>query len=183
MALNATLYKITLQIADLDRHYYQTHALTLARHPSETDERVMVRLLAFALYASDTLAFGKGISSEDEPTLWEKDLTGNIERWIDVGQPEERAVRKASGRAKQVVIIGYGRAAEPWWQQQQAALGRIANLTVLRLPTEATSALAGLANRTLQLQCTIQEGLLWFTTETGAVPLEPVLLLQPANTP
>lgn len=179
MALNATIYKVNLHIADMDRHYYQSHALTVARHPSETDERVMVRLLAFARYASEALTFGKGISTEDEPALWEKDLTGNIERWIEVGQPDERVIRKACGRARHVVIISYGRGAEPWWQQQHAALQRLPNLTVLRLAGNATSALAALADRNMQLTCTIQEGLMLITSDTGAVPIEPDVLLQP----
>ncbi len=179
MALTATIYKINLDIADMDRQYYQTHALTIARHPSETDERVMIRLLAFARYANESLQFGKGISSEDEPALWQKDLTGNVERWIEVGQPDERQIRKASGRARHVVVINYGRGAEPWWTQNQTELARIKNLTVLRLPGETTQTLAGLASRNMQLQCSIQEGMLMFTSDHGVVQIEPVTLQQP----
>lgn len=178
VALKATVFKADLQIADMDRHYYQTHALTLARHPSETDERMMVRLLAFALYASDALAFGKGLSADDEPALWQKDLTGAIELWLDVGLPEEREVRKACGRANQVVIIIYGRGADMWWSQNRDKLQRQTNLTVLSLPAAGTQALVALASRTMQVQCTIQEGLVWMTVETGAVPIEPVTLLR-----
>lgn len=178
MAVTATIYKASLEIADMDRQYYQTHALTIARHPSETEERLMVRLLAFALYASDALSFGKGISSEDEPALWEKDLTGNINLWIDVGQPEERAIRKASGRAKQVVIINYGRGAEPWWNQHHTELQRTKNLTVLRLATDATHALAAIAKRNMELQCAIQEGLVMVTCDNDVVQLEPLVLLK-----
>ena len=178
MALKATVFKAELQIADMDRHYYQTHALTLARHPSETDERMMVRLLAFALYASDALVFGKGLSADDEPALWQKDLTGAIELWLDVGLPEEREVRKACGRAKQVVIIIYGRGADMWWSQNRDKLQRQKNLTVYSLPGPDTQALAALANRNMVVQCTIQEGLVWVTLETGAVPIEPQTLLQ-----
>lgn len=177
MALGATVFKVDLEIADMDRNYYLSHALTVARHASETDERMMIRLLAFALYASDALAFGKGIAAQDEPTLWEKDATGTITLWIEVGQPDEREIRKASGRARQVVIFNYGRAAETWWQQNGAPLQRINNLTVLRLPTAQTQALAALANRGMQLQCTIQEGLVWMTAEAGAVQIEPLMLL------
>lgn len=180
MALKATVFKADLQIADMDRHYYQTHALTLARHPSETDERMMVRLLAFALYASDMLAFGNGLSTDDEPDLWQKDLTGAIELWIDVGLPEEREVRKACGRANQVVVILYGRGADIWWNQNRDKLQRQKNLTVLNLPSAATQALVALASRTMQVQCTIQEKLIWVSVASGAVPMEPVTLLQPA---
>jgi len=180
MALKSTIFKADVQIADMDGHYYQTHALTLARHPSETDERMMVRLLAFILYASDALAFGKGISSDDEPALWQKDLTGAIELWLEVGLPEERDLRKASGRAKQVVLVTYGRAADIWWHQNRKQLQRLNNLTVLNLPAAQTQALAQLASRTMQLQGTIQEGVVLVTTATGAVQVEPATWMEPA---
>jgi uncharacterized protein YaeQ len=176
MAIKATVFKATLQIADMDRHYYADHALTLARHPSETDERMMVRLLAFALYANDALTFGKGMSSGDEPDLWHKDLTGAIECWIEVGLPDERAIRKASGRANQVVVISYGRAADIWWNENRDKLQRLNNLTVLKLPSETTLALAALASRTMQLQCTIQEGHIMMTSDAGMIEIEPKIL-------
>ena len=176
MAIKATVFKATLQIANMDRHYYADHALTLARHPSETDERMMVRLLAFALYADDALIFGKGMSSGDEPDLWHKDLTGAIERWIEVGLPDERAIRKASGRANQVVVISYGRAADIWWNENRDKLQRLSNLTVLKLPSETTLALAALASRTMQLQCTIQEGHIMMTSDAGMIEIEPKIL-------
>jgi len=176
MAIKATVFKATLQIADMDRHYYADHSLTLARHPSETDERMMVRLLAFALYADDALAFGKGISSDDEPDLWQKDLTGAIERWIEVGLPDERIIRKACGRAEQVVVISYGRAADIWWNENRDKLQRLNNLTVFKLDSQATLALAALASRTMQLQCTIQEGHIMMTSDAGMIEVEPKLL-------
>lgn len=176
MALKATVFKANLQIADMDRHYYADHALTLARHPSETDERMMVRLLAFALYADDALVFGKGLSSDEEPDLWHKDLTGAIERWIEVGLPDERVLRKASGRASQVVVISYGRSADIWWSENRDKLQRLNNLTVLQLPGETTQALAALAQRTMQLQCTVQEGHVMVTSSDGMIGLEPRVL-------
>ena len=176
MAIKATVFKAALQIADMDHHYYADHALTLARHPSETDERMMVRLLAFALYADAGLAFGKGISSDDEPDLWHKDLTGAIERWIEVGLPDERVIRKASGRADQVVVVSYGRAADIWWNESRDKLQRLNNLTVLKLASETTLALAALASRTMQLQCTIQEGHIMVTSDAGMIEIEPKVL-------
>ncbi|MDD5176044.1 MAG: YaeQ family protein [Sterolibacterium sp.] len=162
MALKATIFKTDLQIADMDRNYYQTHPLTIARHPSETDERMMVRMLAFALHAHEALTFGKGLSDDTEPDLWQKDLTGTIQLWIDVGLPDEKRIRKACGRAAQVVVVSYGgRGAELWWGQVSALLERFGNLTVINLPSEASQALAGLAQRNMQLQCLIQEGQIW----------------------
>jgi len=176
MAIKSTIFKAALQIADMDRHYYADHALTLARHPSETDERMMVRLLAFALYAGDALIFGKGISGNDEPDLWQKDLTGAIERWIEVGLPDEREIRKAGGRANQVVVISYGRAADIWWNQNRGKLQRLNNLTVLNLPSDVTQALAALATRTMQLQFTLQEGQVMATSDAGMIEVEPKVL-------
>lgn len=175
MAIKATVFKANLQIADMDRYYYADHQLTIAQHPSETEERMMVRLAAFALYADEALTFARGMSSEDEPDLWQKDLTGAIERWICVGLPDERLIRKACGRADKVVVVSYGRSADIWWNENKAKLTRLDNLTVLRLPTETTQALAKLASRTMQLQCTIQEGHMMFTSNDGVVEIEPVI--------
>lgn len=176
MAIKATVFKANLQIADMDRYYYADHALTLARHPSETDERMMVRLLAFALYANEALSFGKGMSGDDEPDLWQKDLTGAIELWIDVGLPDERVIRKACGRVDRVVVISYGRPADIWWNENRGKLQQLDKLTVLKLDSEATQALAALADRTMQLQCTIQEGQVMVTCDAGVVEIEPQVL-------
>jgi len=162
MALKATIFKADVQIADMDRHYYQTHALTIARHPSETDERMMVRLLAFARHADEYLAFAKGLSDTDEPDIWLKDMTGAIKLWIEVGQPDEKWLLKACGRADQVVLYTYsGNSANLWWNQIAPKLERLKNLTVINLPLATTQALAKLARRTMQLQCTIQDGVIW----------------------
>jgi uncharacterized protein YaeQ len=178
MALKSTIFKADLQIADMDRNYYQSHALTLARHPSETDERMMVRLLAFALHADEYLAFGKGLSAEDEPDLWKKDLTGAIELWIEVGLPDEREIRKACGKANRVVVLCYGgRGADLWWNQNRDKLERLRNLRVIGLAPESTQALAALANRNMQLQCTVQDGQVWLTDGQDTVHIEPAKLL------
>jgi uncharacterized protein YaeQ len=162
MALGATIFKADLQIADLDRNYYHDHALTLARHPSETDERMMVRLLAFLLHAHESLSFGNGLSTCDEPDLWRKDLTGAIELWIDVGLPDEKLVRRACGRASQVFIYTYGgRIADTWWSQCRHKLEQIRNLTVNNLPREVSHAIAKQAQRNMRLNCTIQDGQIW----------------------
>jgi uncharacterized protein YaeQ len=162
MALNATIFKIKLHIADMDRGYYAEHALTIARHPSETNERMMVRVLAFALYASERLEFGKGLSTDDEPALWEKDLTGVIDLWIDVGLPDERVVRRACGRAREVVVFTYGgKVADMWWSANAKGLGRNRNLIVKNVALETSKALAQMAERGLDIQCTIQDGDVW----------------------
>jgi uncharacterized protein YaeQ len=159
LALKSTIFKADLSVADIDRGYYRDHALTLARHPSETDERMMIRLLAFALHADERLAFGRGLSTDDEPDLWRRDLTGAIEQWIDVGLPDERDLRKACGRAAEVHVYAYGgRACALWWEQAATALARQDRLAVQEVPQDASLALASLASRTMRLQCTIQDG-------------------------
>ena len=174
MALKSTIFKANLGVADLDRPYYGEHSLTLARHPSETDERMMVRLLAFALFADARLEFGKGLSTTEEPALWLKEYSGEIRLWIEVGLPDARMLRKAAGRAAQVVVLAYGaRAVDLWWAKEGAGLARLDNLRVLALDGEQSLALAALAARNMQLQCTIQEGQLWFSDGARTVVLEP----------
>jgi uncharacterized protein YaeQ len=172
MALKATIFKADLQVADMDRHYYGDHTLTIARHPSETDERMLVRLLAFALHAHEALSFGKGLSAEDEPDLWQKDLTGAIDLWIDVGQPDEKRILKACGRSTQVVVYSYSSASRVWWNQVGGKLARARNLRVMNVPSEASLALAKLAERTMRLQCTIQDGQIWFSGGDQTVQIE-----------
>jgi uncharacterized protein YaeQ len=173
MAPNATIFRATLHIADLDRHYYEDHSITLARHPSETDERMMVRLLAFVLHADEALLFGRGLSTEGEPALWRKDLTGAIEQWIEVGLPDDKTVRQACGRAKDVYVYTYGgRGADLWWDKSRPALARCDNLTVLNLPLAGSEALARYAQRSMDLHCTIQEGQISIGDGTHIAPLE-----------
>jgi uncharacterized protein YaeQ len=172
MALKATIFKADLQVADMDRHYYGNHLLTIARHPSETDERMMVRVLAFAVHAHEALTFGKGLSADDEPDLWQKDLTGAIDLWIEVGQPEERRILKACGRADRVVIYSYSSNSAIWWDQMGSRLDRAKNLTVMNLPATTSQALAQLAQRSMQLQCTIQDGQIWLTGGDQTVQID-----------
>ena len=172
MAQNATVYKAQLQIADLDRHYYETHALTLARHSSETDERLMVRLLAFALHAHPLLSFTRGLSTEDEPDLWQKDLTGAIELWIEVGQPDERRVRKVCNRAQRAIIYTYGRAGDVWWTQNAIMLARFDNLVVRHVSSAMVDALAAFAQRSMQLHCSIQDTQIYFGDAARACELQ-----------
>ncbi len=178
MAQKATVFKSQLQIADMDRGYYNDHRLTVAQHASETDERMMVRLLAFALHANEDLQFTKGLSADDEPDVWQKSLTDEIEVWIDVGLPDEKRIRKACGRAKQVYIYAYGgRAAQLWWDQASGKSLRFDNLKVINLPQPATKALAELAQRAMNLQCTIQEGQVWVSDADVTVVVDLEVLM------
>jgi uncharacterized protein YaeQ len=159
MAHKATIYKVELSVSDMDRHYYGTHKLTVAKHPSETDERLMVRILAFALSASEKLEFSRGLSTNSEPDLWQKNLSGETELWVTLGLPSEKIVRKSCGKSKEVIIYSYGgRTAEVWWDKIKNSTMRFENLQVINLSEVETSDLAKLAERSTKLQVNIQDG-------------------------
>ena len=172
MALKATIYKAELQIADMDRNYYGQHLLTVARHPSETDERVMIRILAFAIHASEALTFTKGLFDTEEPDLWQKDLTGAIELWVEVGQPDEKRLMKACGRSERVVVYSYSATSHIWYKQIANKLERAKNLEVINIPSDASAQLEKMVNRNMQLQCTIQDGQIWLTDSVDTVLIE-----------
>jgi len=164
MALKSTIFKVELSIADMDRGYYGSHNLTLAQHPSETTERMMLRLVAFALHASESLSFTKGISVDDEPDLWQKNYSDEIECWIELGEPDEKRLRKACGRAREVWLYSYGgRSADIWWQQNGNKFSRFGNLKVISVKPPVLSELALLCDRGMQLTATIQDGQLWMS--------------------
>ncbi len=168
MALKATVFKIELQIANMDRHYYENHSLTVAQHPSENDRRMMWRVVAFCLNASDQLTFCKGVSTDDEPDLWQKSLSDEIELWIDLGQPDEKRLRKACGRADHVQLYAYQpRSARVWWEQQGSKLQRFNNLSVNLLQEQTEDSLIDLVDRTMELQVNIQDGELWLGNQSG----------------
>lgn len=183
MALKSTIFKAALAVADIDHGYYADHALTLARHPSETDERMMIRLVALALNAhmlqsvcggDGTLAFGAGLSSPDDPDVSLRDFTGRTRLWIEVGQPEDKPLSKACGKADEVHVYCFNHAAEIWWRGIENKLSRLSNLHVFRVPTQASQALAGLAQRSMQLQATLQESTLMLGDGVRSIDVEPV---------
>ncbi|WP_455219977.1 YaeQ family protein [Kaarinaea lacus] len=177
MALKSTIYKARLHIADLDRHYYHDHHLTIAKHPSETDERMMLRILVFALHAHKDLQFTKGLSTDNEPDLWQKNFNGDIKIWIELGQPDEKRIRKACGLSQQVIVYCYsGSSAELWWKQNHARLQRFQNLAVYKLSADAGKELAGLMQRSMQLHCNIQDGNCWLGDGETNVEVKPIHL-------
>ena len=178
MALKATIFKASLQIADMDRSVYADHSVTIARHPSETDERMMIRLLALALKVpADTtqgmLEFGKGLWDTDEPDLWHKDLTGQIVHWIEIGQPDDKRLMKASGRADRVTVMSFSASTAIWWNNIKGKLTRARNLEAWQIDAAASQALAGLAQRSMQLQVTVQDGSVWVGDGTQTVEITP----------
>ncbi|MCR6686696.1 YaeQ family protein [Pseudoxanthomonas sp.] len=182
MALKATVVRAELQLSDMDRHHYAHYPLTLAQHPSETEERLMVRLLAFALHADERLEFGRGLSTDEDPDLWQRDYGGEVERWIELGQPDESRIRKACGRSRQVTVVNYGgRAADLWWEKNAGALARHGNLTVLDLPQPEVEALAALYARGMKLDVQVQDGEVRVLDEAGReAVLQPAVRMAPA---
>ncbi len=185
MALKSTIYKANLQIADIDHGYYADHALTLARHPSETNERMMVRLVALALNAHEvqslcggdaTIAFGAGLSDPDDPDIGLTDFVGRKRLWIEVGQPEDKPLTRACSKADRVRVYAFSAATPIWWNGIESRLSRLDRLEVWRLPHEATQAMASLAERSMQLQATIQDGQLMLGNARDSISLEPVRL-------
>ena len=174
MALKATIFKVVVNVADTDRGVYLDETLTLARHPSETDERLMVRLLAWGLNAAPDLEFTKGLCADDEPDLWRKELHGDIAHWIEVGLPDERRLKRACNRAARVTLYAYGaRAAQVWWQQNQAQLSKLDNLAIYFVDDELAQALAERAERSMSWQLTLSDGMVWLSSGDFSMSWQP----------
>ena len=174
MAQNATIYKVELSVSDMDRHYYETHKLTVARHPSETDERLMVRLVAFAMNAHEHLEMTKGLSTDDEPDIWQKSLSGELDVWVVLGLPSEKVMRQSCSKAAKVIVYPYGgRTAEIWWDKIKNSTTRFDNLQVINLPEAETGALAKLASCAMRLQINIQDGEVMVSVDESAVYVTP----------
>ena len=173
MALKSTIFKAEITISDMDRHYYHTHHLTIARHPSETDERMMIRLLAFSLHANESLTFGRGLSDELEPDLLQKNLQDDIELWIDLGQPEEKRLKRTCHQSKQVILYTYQtRAAEIWWKQNKNKLNKLKNLVAYNIGEKSVTDLTKMAKRTMRLQCAIEDEHIWFGNDDVNIEIQ-----------
>ena len=178
MAIKATIHKAQLQIADMDRAVYADHSVIIARHPSETDERMMIRLLAFALNVTaddkrGNLEFAKDLWDVDEPALWHKDYTDAVQQWIDVGQPDDKRLMRAAGRSERVTVYGFANSTPVWWKGIESKLTRAANLVVWQIEAAQSQALAKLAERGMQLQVTVQDGTVWMSSGTDSVEITP----------
>jgi uncharacterized protein YaeQ len=178
MAIKAIIFKAVLQVADMDRHVYLDHAVTIARHPSETDERMMIRLLAMALHlpADDrngALEFAKDLWEADEPALWHKDLTGQLKHWIEVGQPDDKCLMKASGRADRVTVLSYSASTLIWWNSIATKISRSRNITVWQIDAVQSQALAALAQRSMQLQVSVQDASVWVGDGQSSIEITP----------
>ena len=175
MAQKSTIYKVELSVSDMDRHYYETHKLTVAKHPSETDERLMVRLLAYALNAHEHLEMTKGLSTDDEPDIWQKSLSGELELWVALGLPSEKIIRQSSGKSKAVTVYSYGSTAQMWWDKIKNSTTRFDNLAVVNLSEIDSKALGELASRSMKLQVNIQDGDVMLSEGERIVYVTPII--------
>jgi len=176
MALKATIYKAVIHLSDMDRNFYDTLQLTIAQHPSETDQRMMLRMIAFVLNAHEDLQFGKGVSDDDEATIWQINYSEEIELWIELGQIDEKRIKKASNRSKQMKLYCYGRSVEIWWKQIGSKLQQIDTLSIEQFSVATAEALTKLINRTMEFQCSIQDGQLWLTAGDDTLLIETTTL-------
>jgi len=175
MAQKATIYKVELSVSDMDRHYYETHNLTVAKHPSETDERLMVRIVSFALNAHEQLEFSRGISTDDEPDIWQKSLSGELELWVTLGLPSEKIIRQSCSKAKKMIVYCYGgRTAEIWWEKIKTKTTRFNNLQVINLSESDTLELGKQVSRSMKIQINIQDGDVMVSVDGNIVYVTPV---------
>lgn len=177
MALGAMVYKAQLSISNLDRGWYGQPVLTIARHPSETEKRLMLRVLTWCVRAGEHLEFGRGLSSDGEPALWETDDTGAIIEWVELGAPDVRTVRKAAGKSEHVLVLAYDEArTKPWWESVKGELSKIDKLTVIFIPDSEADALAAMALRSMKFAVTIQDSVIWVNSDTADVQINPEYL-------
>jgi uncharacterized protein YaeQ len=176
MALKPTIYKIQVELADSDRNHFDSLSLTLARHPSETLERMTARLLAYCLNAARGLEFTRGLSTNDEPDLWQHADSGEIEHWIEVGQPEEPRLRKACGRSRRLSVYAFGKSTDTWWQLNGQAISALPRLVVWQLPWNEVQDAAALLDRTAQLNVSIVGGVIYVDNGSDSTGVEPVVL-------
>ena len=176
MALKATIYKANIELADMDRNYYDSLQLTIAQHPSENAQRLMVRLIAYLLNAHPDLQFGKGVSDEDEAAIWQINYSDEIELWIELGQLDEKRLKKASNQAKAVKLYCYGSSVNTWWSQAQASLSKYPKLSIEQFSPETCDALVKLLSRNMEFQCSIQDGQLWLTSGEDTLLIETTTL-------
>ena len=176
MALKAKIYKATINLADMDREYYDTINLTIAQHPSETEQRMMVRLIAFILNAHEDLQFGKGLSDEDEAAIWQINYSSVIDLWVELGQIDNKRLKKACSRSKKVKLYCYGSSVDIWWSQNQSKMRQFEQLTIEQFSTETTDALVKLVDRNMDFQCSIQDGQLWLNSGDETLLIETISL-------
>lgn len=178
MALKPTIYKAQVELADSDRNCFDTLVLTLAKHPSETLERMAVRLLAYCLHSTRGLEFTKGLSTADEPDLWQHSDSGEIQQWIEVGHPEEARLRKACGRARRVSVYAFAKSTPTWWKLNGEAISALPRITVWQIDWSEVETMASMLERTAQLNVSIVGGIIYLDNGSTSTSVEPQQLCE-----
>ncbi len=172
MALKSTIYKVNVELANMDQHYYDSLQLTIARHPSETEQRLIIRIICYILNAHPDLKFGKGISNEEEATIWQINYSNEIDLWIELGQLDEKRLKKACNKAKKVKLYCYGTSTDIWWSQIKSKVNKLDYLSVEKFDHSITDSLIKLISKTMEFQCSIQDGQLWLSSENETLLIE-----------
>jgi uncharacterized protein YaeQ len=177
MALPSTIYRASIELSDLDRNCYESLQVTVAQHPSETAERMVARLLAYALCYREGLVFTKGISAGDEPDLWLKGPDGRVDLWVEVGVPEPERIVKATRHAREVIVYVCGNSQHHWQKQHLSKLSNLSNLTIYLIDQQFIRQVAQHLQRSIIFGLTITEGLMYLTVgnetlETALVPVK-----------
>lgn len=179
MALGATICKAFIDVSDIDRGYYESCSLTIALHPSETPARMMVRLLAWVLFASERTEFGRGLSTEGEAAVYETNDAGDIARWIEVGCPDIKTLRKAAGKSEDVVVLAYDEAKiEPWWQSRKGEMSKVDKLSVRWISDAELEKLASMHGRNMKIAATVQDGIVWLADDAHNIEIEVKTLMR-----
>ncbi|MFD2178214.1 YaeQ family protein [Veronia pacifica] len=174
MSLKSTIYKAHVNVADMDRNVYVDQSLTLAKHPSETEQRMMLRILGWCLFADENLQFTKGLCVDSEPELWKKTYCDTVELWIELGLPDEKRIKRACSLSSRVVLLTYNDNASSVWKKQSLnKLYPFANLTVINVQDEILDAAANEVERTMSIQATIEDELVWFSIGDKVISIKP----------
>jgi uncharacterized protein YaeQ len=166
MALKPTIYKTNITLSDLNRDYYDSFGLTIAQHPSETLERMMARVVAFCVNAEQGLEFTKGLSEVEQPDIWKISLDGQIERWLDVGEPEVERIKKATRKASSVEVFSFNSKSDVWWAQSREKFVQL-NAHFYRFNWHEIQQLASLCQRTMNFSVLITGESALITFENG----------------
>jgi uncharacterized protein YaeQ len=165
MALTATIYNFDVELADTDRGVYQTLSFKVAQQPSESDEHMMARVLAYCLEYTEGIGFSKGIADPEDPALFVRDLTGALRVWIDIGSPDAARLHKASKAAPRVVVYTHKDPAQLLRALDGERIHRAEALELYALDRELIAALVARRDRRTKLDLTVTQGHLYVTLD------------------
>jgi uncharacterized protein YaeQ len=173
MALGSTIYKIDINLSNFNTHYYEDFNLTLAKHPSENESRMMYRLLAFLYCAHTDLKFTKGLSGIEEAELWQKNYTGEIIQWIDLGLPDMKRIRQACGKSQSVKVFTYHQnKALEWYQKNKSDFDRNKKLDVYHFNVSENGPIDKFVTKSMRLSCIIEEQQMYLSDDNERIGIK-----------